>query len=81
MASIWIDKKYSELMSEIAPREGSEDEQTFTSMAHASCFAAALAYNQGKAFDKKLKINRGDKTASKNLIFSVDPITLKKLVI
>ena len=59
MASIWIDKKYTELMSEIAPREGSEDEHTFTSMAHASCFAAALAYNQGKSFDKKLKINRG----------------------
>ena len=59
MASIWIDKKYVDLMSEIAPREGSEDKRTFINMAHASCFAAALAYNQGKAFDKKLKINRG----------------------
>lgn len=59
MANIFLDKKFDELLDEVSPKEGSDDEKTFVTLAQASCFAAALAFNDGKKFKKNLKINKG----------------------
>ena len=59
MATIFTDIKFVKLLEEIAPQKGSDTEKTFTTIAQACCFAAALAFNEGKKLDMKIKIKRG----------------------